>query len=197
MTQYPVSGIHAQSSGLLQRAWITAPAPPSAAHTPRLLSSCWLHSTAAAACDGQLSHGIGISKVWGLLLQLGCVFTNSISGTLFRMLSLSFFMASAVLGLPLLHWLHLHWCLFWSPPVPGLCCFPWPVHAFKTKPQLPGRLLHSKERCYRGSGLLLSPFISPISSLFISPLSTMGWVGKKVLLIHQWFGLGFLRLQNS
>lgn len=40
MTQYPVPGIHLQSSGLLQRAWVTALAPPSAAHIPCLLSSC-------------------------------------------------------------------------------------------------------------------------------------------------------------
>lgn len=120
MTQYPESGIHWESSGLLQRAWVTAPAPPSAAHTPCLLSSCWAHSIAAVAHD---VPWYGISKVRGLLLQLGCVFTNSISGTLFRMPSLSFFMAPSVLGLPLLHWLHLHRCLFWSPPVQASAAF--------------------------------------------------------------------------
>lgn len=33
--------------------------------------------------SGRLSHGVGISKIWGLLLLLGCSFTNSPSWALF------------------------------------------------------------------------------------------------------------------
>lgn len=41
--------IHSQSSGLLQGAWLTSPAPCSAAYTAGLLGFGCLHSTASAA----------------------------------------------------------------------------------------------------------------------------------------------------
>lgn len=84
-----MSGIHLWFSGLLQRVWVTSPAPPSAAHTAHLLGSCWLHSTAAAAA-GDHPVVLASPKCWGLLLQLGRTFTNSLSWTLFMVPSPTF-----------------------------------------------------------------------------------------------------------
>lgn len=47
-------------------------------HTARLLGSSWFHSTAAAV----LGSVITSPKSWGLLLQPGCTFTNSLLGSL-------------------------------------------------------------------------------------------------------------------
>lgn len=41
-----------ESSGLLQRVWVTFPSLPSSVQTAYLLGSSWLHSTAAAVLDG-------------------------------------------------------------------------------------------------------------------------------------------------
>jgi hypothetical protein len=61
---------------------------PSAATTACPLGSSWLHSTAAAVLDGRLV--LASPKCWGLLLQLDCTFTNSLSLALFVKPSLNF-----------------------------------------------------------------------------------------------------------
>ena len=67
-----------QSSSLLQRV-----TPPSAAHSDCLLCSGWLHSSAVAVLSGH-PMGLASPKFWGLLVQLGCTFTNNLSCALFR-----------------------------------------------------------------------------------------------------------------
>lgn len=72
------SATHSQSSGLLQKAWVTSLALPPATHIACLPGSGWLCSTLVAVIDG---HPIVLESLryWSLLLQLGCTFTNNLS----------------------------------------------------------------------------------------------------------------------
>lgn len=88
ITCNPMSGSHSQSFWLLQRSWVTSPAPLSAAHPTCLLGSDWLHSTAtaaaAAAMSGHYPMVLASLNCWGLLLQVGCTLTSSLSWSLLR-----------------------------------------------------------------------------------------------------------------
>ena len=68
--------------------------PKSGIRSPTLLRLCTLQPTRIVfylklpllygyCCSWWSSHGTGISKCWGLLLQLGCTFTHRLSWTLF------------------------------------------------------------------------------------------------------------------
>lgn len=78
-----MSWIHSQSSGLLQRAQVTSVALPSAPHS---LSSQLRLASLHCCCCLWSSYPMVLAspKCWGLLLQLGCTFTNSLSWNLFR-----------------------------------------------------------------------------------------------------------------
>lgn len=78
-----------RSAGLLQGAWVTSQAPPSAAHTACLLDADQLHSTVAAVLGSHLMV-LPSLKRWRLLLHLSCTSANSLFGALFMMQSLNF-----------------------------------------------------------------------------------------------------------
>lgn len=69
-----MSGIHSQSSVLLQRAWVISPALHSVAHTACLQAGS---TPLLLLSHGSLPTVLASLKHWGLLLQLRCTFTNS------------------------------------------------------------------------------------------------------------------------
>lgn len=70
-----LSEIHALSSGLFQKAWVTSPSLPSVPYTASPLSSGRFNFKAAAVLRGH-SRVLTSPKCWGLLLQLGCTVRN-------------------------------------------------------------------------------------------------------------------------
>lgn len=72
-----------ESSGLLQRVWVTSPSLPTSVQTVYLLGSSWLHSTAAAVLDGHSMVLASPKLLWSPAAS-GQHSTNSLSWALFQ-----------------------------------------------------------------------------------------------------------------